>query len=169
MLVRTLIADDAVAYQALRLAALQESSASFSSSYSEERDRTVAQVGAFLSGSAERIVLGAFDDNELVGVCGLGREPSLKRRHMGFIRGMYVVPPFRRRGVGRRLLRVALDRAVAWSDVEQLTLVVTATNTAAVALYEEFGFIAFGRAPRALRIGVEHFDEIHMVWQRGAA
>ena len=167
MHLRTLTSDDAVAYQALRLAALQESPTSFSASYGEERDRTAAQVAAFLSGSTERIIFGAFDDNELVGVCGLGRELSLKQRHAGFIRGMHVVPHFRRRGVGRALLRAALDRAIAWPDVEQLTLIVTATNTAAVALYEELGFVAFGRAPRALRVGVQYFDEIHMVWRRG--
>src|SRR5262245_54956554 len=169
MHLRTLTHDDAVIYQALRLAALQESPTSFSSSYGEERDRSVAQIAVFLSGSEDRIIFGAFEDNELVGVCGLGREPSLKQRHAGFIRTMYVVPRLRRSGVGRGLLRAALNQANTWPDVEQLTLVVTATNVAAVALYEEFGFIAFGRAPRALRVGNEYFDEIHMVWRRGAA
>ena len=169
MHLRALTADDALVYQVLRLAALRESPASFSSSYEEERERTVAQVAAFLAGSAERIVFGAFSEDELVGVCGLGREPSLKQRHAGFIRSMYVAPSFRRRGIGRQLLQAAFDRATAWPDVEQLTLAVTAINTVAVALYERAGFVPYGRAPRSLRIGAEYLDEIHMVWRRRAA
>jgi RimJ/RimL family protein N-acetyltransferase len=169
MRLRALTGDDAMAYQALRLAALQESPTSFSSSYEEERARTVAQVEAFLAGSSERIVFGAFSEKELVGVCGLGREQNLKQRHVGFIRSMYVAPDFRERGIGSKLLQAALDQATAWPEIEQLTLAVTATNTAAVALYERFGFIPFGHARRTLRIGGEYFDEIHMVWWRAAA
>jgi RimJ/RimL family protein N-acetyltransferase len=169
MHLRVLTGDDAIAYQALRLAALQESPTSFSSSYEEERSRTVAQVEAFLTGSPERIVFGAFSEKELVGVCGLGREQSLKQRHVGFIRSMYVAPDFRERGIGRKLLEAVLDRATAWPEIEQLTLAVTATNTVAVALYERFGFIPFGQARRTLRIGGKYFDQIHMVWRPGAA
>ena len=169
MYIRTLTADDSAAYQALRLAALRESPASFNSSYEEERDRTVAQVAAFLAGASERIVFGAFAESELVGVCGLGREPNLKQRHAGFIRGMYIVPSARGCGVGRGLLQAALDHVSTCGDLEQLTLVVTATNTAAMALYRKLGFVEFGRAPRALRIGAEYHDEIHMVWRRCAA
>jgi ribosomal protein S18 acetylase RimI-like enzyme len=48
--------------------------------------------------------------------------------------------------------------------VEQVKLSVTATNQAAVHLYESVGFVGVGRLPRALRLGHEYFDELMMVW-----
>ena len=94
MYLRTLTADDSTVYQSLRLAALRESPASFSSSYEEERDRTVAQVAAFLAGASERIVFGAFAETELVGVCGLGASRTSSSDMRGLFAGctLFQVP-----------------------------------------------------------------------------
>ena len=169
MNIRALGPEDATAFQELRLFALSESPSAFGSSYEEERDRTAQQVEAFVAGSAERTIFGCIANNQLVGVCGVGREQGLKERHVAFIRSMYVAPTARGHGVGRELLLAAVDKAAQWSGVEQVSLAVTAANAPAVNLYRSCGFVEVGRMPRALKVQAEYFDEITMLYRLGAA
>jgi len=72
---------------------------------------------------------------------------------------MYVAPALHRRGVGSALLRAVIDHARPRVAVVQLT--VLRANSAAMALYEQFGFVSFGTEKRALRHqGVDHDDEL---------
>ena len=164
MNIRTLYASDASNFQRLRLAGLLEAPSAFASNYQEEKDRTIEQVQGHLVGSSETVIIGGFQECELLGVVGVGREQRLNERHMAFIRSMYVAPQARGRGFGRRLLSAALAQVSSWHGVEQVKLSVTATNQAAVHLYESVGFVGVGRLPRALRLGHEYFDELMMVW-----
>lgn len=166
MLVRRLVPQDAADYRTLRLAALRESPASFGSSYEEECDRPVEEFAALL-GAGERVFFGAYRDAQLVGSVGVGRESSLKERHKGFIRAMYVVPTARSHGIGRALLASALDFAATLPDLQQVTLAVNADNLFAIRLYTAAGFRQFGLEPRALRVGGVYHDEIHMVRIQG--
>lgn len=56
-----------------------------------------------------------------------------------------VAPTSRRRGIGRALLTSALARARA---ARVAHLEVRVSNAAAIALYEQLGFVAVGRRPR---------------------
>ena len=163
MIVRTLNGEDASAFQALRLFALRESPTSFGSSYEEEYSRTNQQIVTHLAGSPERKFVGCFDDVELLAVVGVGREQSIKERHIAFIRSMYVTPPARGKGVGRELMLAAIAEAAAWDGVEQITLSVTASNHSAILLYRHVGFVEVGRMPRALRVDGTYYDELSMV------
>jgi ribosomal-protein-alanine N-acetyltransferase len=58
-----------------------------------------------------------------------------------------VSPSIRRRGIGTVLLRETLIRLAA-SGVETVFLEVSVNNTAGLALYSGFGFVAAGRRPR---------------------
>lgn len=169
MHIRALVEEDAAAYLDLRLFALRESPSSFGSSYEEEKDRTLTQARAFLANTGERVTFGAFEGAALVGLCGVGREAGLKERHRGFIRSMYVAPPNRAKGVGGALLARACEHAASLPGLEQLTLAVTAGNESAMALYVRQGFVTYGCAPRALRVGERYFDEVHMVKHLAAA
>ena len=62
-------------------------------------------------------------------------------------------------GVGRALLDALLARASADDELHQLTLSVTASNAAAVRLYERAGFVRYGTLPRAIRVGGRYFDK----------
>jgi ribosomal protein S18 acetylase RimI-like enzyme len=167
MHLRRLAADDSAAFQALRLLGLRESPASFGSSFEEECNRTNEQVATLIAGSDERIFFGAFIEGDLIGVVGVGREGGMKERYRAFIRSMYVAPEARRSGVARSLMEAALEKTHSWHGVEQVTLAVTASNEPAVQLYRSLGFIEYGLAPRALRIGTEYFDELQMVHHQG--
>lgn len=163
MNIRTLHASDASDFQRLRLAGLLETPSAFASNYQEEKGRTIEQVQGHLVGSSEALMIGGFQECELLGVIGVGREQRVNERHMAFIRSMYVAPQARGQGFGRRLLSAALAQVSLWDGAEQVKLSVTATNQAAVHLYQSVGFVAVGRLPRALRIGNEYFDELMMV------
>jgi len=57
-----------------------------------------------------------------------------------------VLPEFRRRGIGSMLLRVALDElSLVRQDINMVTLEVRESNTAAIKLYEKFGFKVIGK------------------------
>jgi len=163
MHIRTLHAFDASDFQRLRLAGLLEAPSAFASNYQEENDGTIEQVQGHLVGSSETLMIGGFQECELLGVVGVGREPRVNERHMAFIRSMHVAPQARGQGLGRRLLRAALAQISLRHGVEQVKLSVTATNQDAVHLYQSVGFFALVRLSRALRLGHEYFDELMMV------
>jgi putative acetyltransferase len=77
-------------------------------------------------------------EGEIVGRLSLSRDAHPASRHVADL-GLMVDARFRRRGVGRALL----EAAVSWArrnDVSKLELHVFPWNTAAIALYESFGF-----------------------------
>ena len=169
MRIRRLLPPDASAFQDLRLRGLLESPTAFGSSYEEEVDRSIPAIAASLDEGSGRNMFGAFIDNKLVGVVGVGRESALKEMHRGFIRSMYVAPESRRQGICRALMGEALHFAKAMPGLRQVTLAVTAGNSAAIAIYERFGFKVCGRSPEALHVQGTYYDEIQMVCHLGDA
>jgi ribosomal protein S18 acetylase RimI-like enzyme len=161
--IRVLNAADAAVFKAIRLHALQESSSAFGSSYEEEKDRTEEQWVQFVSPGANRNIIGAFENNLLIGIVGVGRESGLKCTHAGFIRTMFVDPAYRDRGVGKALVSNAIEKARAMPGLDHLTLAVNATNEAAIRLYRAMGFVEYGRYPRALLVDGQFHDELLML------
>lgn len=160
---RTLVPEDASAFQALRLHGLREAPTAFASSFDEECDRPLATIASRLSASDKGAVFGAFDESNLVGITGIRREDHSKLAHKAFLWGVYVAPAFRKRGIGRQLVSQALDYAFATLRLRQVNLGVNRSNLAAIALYETLGFETFGVEEGFLLVdGVLH-DETHMV------
>lgn len=77
-----------------------------------------------------------------------GRE---KRRHIAWVLRMYVPAAHAGRGVGRALLRAAIDTARQLPGVDKLNLTVAAHNAHAVGLYESEGFRTFASEADAFR------------------
>lgn len=74
---------------------------------------------------------------------------------------MGIIPAYRGRGLGRRLLSAALNQARI-SGLIRVELSVHADNTRAVALYEKTGFIREGVQRRSVLIDGRFIDTVNM-------
>ncbi len=166
VLLRELCPDDAEAYRPLRLEALQDAPSAFASSFEEESARDLEATRERLRAGPDGATFGAFLAGRLVGTSTIFRVSRLKERHKAYLVGMYVAPTARRSGVGRALVAAVLDRAQTMPGLRQVLLGVEAGNAPARALYEAFGFEAFGTERDALIVDGVAYDEVHMVWFR---
>lgn len=167
MSIRRLTPSDAPAFVALRVAALRHEPLAFASSLGDDHAVSLEVVRKALAGAEEDVVLGFFEQGELVGNLGVIRNAKAKRRHKAELWGLYVAPDFRRRGVARALLAAAIERARGWDGLEQVQLGVTTTAVAASCLFESTGFVAWGLEPRALQSSGVFVDEVHMLLSLG--
>ncbi|NTU62932.1 MAG: GNAT family N-acetyltransferase [Chloroflexi bacterium] len=162
MPIRQLTDTDVEIYRVLRLHCLRESPHAFTNSYEEFSQRTLDSIAQQFR-SRENFTLGAFENDQLVGMVGFYRENALKLRHKGYVVSMYVLPEYRSHGIARALLIEAIDRAKRLPDLKQLLLGVVVTQTTARRLYESLGFVVYGREPDAVKIDDEYFDEEFML------
>lgn len=159
-MIRRLTADDALLYRDLRLMALRDHPAAFTSAYEDE----VAQP---LSLYAERLTSSTVfaDDrsDRLDGMAGFYIREGLKTCHRGILWGMYVRPSARGTGLAMALIEAIKDHARPL--VEEVMLGVGTDNPAAIARYRAAGFVRCGSERRAIKIGDRYFDEILMAYR----
>jgi RimJ/RimL family protein N-acetyltransferase len=161
--IRFLTSQDVVVYRELRLQALSESPTAFASSFEQEACLTLTDFAKRLSthDNLNSSIFGAFDESDrLIGMLGFSRENRPKRAHVGNLWSMYVLPKFRRRGVGATLLDRALSHAQQLDGLRQIILAVTANNVAASYLYQSRGFEGFGLERDALFVDGRYLDEV---------
>lgn len=164
--VRVLTADDAAAFQVVRLRALQDHPEAFGSSYEEEEGFSVEQVAKGF-GSPDSLMFGAFDADMLVGIANLSRYGRVKMRHRAMIGAMYVVPEARGKQAGKALMDAALKHARSFDGLEDVVLAVTVGNDAARHLYVNAGFESYSIDPRLIKVGDHYFDVEWMVLRIG--
>jgi len=81
---------------------------------------------------------------------------------------MGLLPPYRGRGLGRRLLKKIVTAGWAFG-LERIELQAYGSNTLAIALYERFGFVHEGRRRKARFLDGEYDDTVIMGLLRGEA
>ncbi|EKO3559106.1 GNAT family N-acetyltransferase [Vibrio metschnikovii] len=129
---------DSLKYRELRLESLRLYPEAFGSDY-----RTQSQLPKLFfeqmieKESNDHIMLGAFYNNELVGLCGL---LSLEQSHSLELVQMYVSPNVRGKSIGQTLLTKAKS-VLQDRNGDRLELTVYSGNLAAIKSYEKFGFI----------------------------
>jgi ribosomal protein S18 acetylase RimI-like enzyme len=107
---------------------------------------TLAQVAAMqASPSVVQIVAAAGD--HIVGWADIRRLETPGFTHRGTL-GMGVVPSFRRRGLGKRLLNDIIERS-RYLRVTRIELQVLLSNVVALQLYRRYGFQIEGALPAA--------------------
>ena len=106
------------------------------------------------------IRLVAVDGGRVVGWIDIMVEDIEGFTHVGRL-GMGVLKRYRGRGIGQTLFEAALHAAQD-EGLERVELDVYASNTAAISLYEKFGFEVEGRKRRARKLDGEYDDMLIM-------
>jgi len=115
--------------------------------------------------SNDSFTLGAYAENVLAGVVSFVRdgEDREKLRHKGMVSTMYVSKEFRGQGIAGALLEELIKRVKTISDIEQINLIVIASNSKAKQLYEKFGFEKYGTEHNSIKWKGKYFSEDQMV------
>jgi RimJ/RimL family protein N-acetyltransferase len=150
--VRSAVADDAPATLALFRSVVDEGL--YTVQEPSEVKITEAEERAYIEAGREdpgRPCLVATVDGAVVGMVRAQAEPYRRTRHFADINSMWVYEPWWRRAVARLLLDALISWAWHHPEIEKLGLYVFSTNTAAIHLYEQHGFVIEGRYPRDMK------------------
>ena len=163
MEIRKLTSDDAKDYWNLRLEALQQDPEAFATTYEDAISRVdpLKSVASKMAAD-ESATLGAFIDNQLVGVMTITQEGAPKLRHRVNLFAVYVTPKVRGKRVGTALLQEVVEYTKQMPLVEKINLTVVSTNETAIKLYEKVGFKSFGLEHQAMKMNDSYVDEVYM-------
>lgn len=164
MEVRRLTIADLDACFACRLRALENAPTAFVTSLDEDRTRGPERFAKILGDQGDdRVIFGAISDGSIFGTAGVHCGDRAKTRHKATISGMYVDAVQRRKGIGGRLLDLALDHARQKMKSAVVHLSLEAENDAARELYVSRGFVVWGTEPQATFANGRFHNELHMV------
>ena len=138
----------------------------FGLSYPDEMDFSIADEEAFISHYAAdqgSIMITAFDGSRLVGnaslSCVMEKQKTMHRATFG----MAILKSDWGQGLGKKILSELIAFAKQ-AGYEFLELEVSASNMAAVHLYQALGFVTYGKRPRSLRLkSGGYYDELLML------
>lgn len=114
-----------------------------------------------IENSTDDVMFVAKDNGRIIGDASLSRLPR-RMKHRGDF-GISVIQEYCNRGIGSRLLSEIINFAKE-NSFEIIELQVRSDNTAAIHLYEKFGFQKFGTHNSFFRIGEEEipFDYMYL-------
>lgn len=134
---RKLFPEERKIYRNIRLESLEKFPASFGASYQEalkiEKFRMESDIE---EQTAERFVLGAFADKELIGICTFVKDEN----DTGNIYQMYVKKEYQGKNIGLGLIDAVIDEARQQFHEIEICLEVTHGNESAYRLYKKAGF-----------------------------
>lgn len=109
--------------------------------------------------------LAAIDGDRMVGWCDICRHSFEVERHSGTL-GIGLLPDYRGRGIGRRLIEATIAAADALS-IERIELTVLADNVRAIRLYETTGFVREGLTRASYRFSDSDYRDVVLMARLG--
>ncbi len=150
-------------YKAVMLHAYENAADAFTSTPEERASEPDAWwVRRVADPQGMTIAFGAIEGTDLVGTVALEFSAKPKTRHKALVVGMYVLPAWRSKGVGRGLLQAAIGHCVARGDIVAVQLEVTEGNEPAARLYRDLGFVQYGLEPMAVLTPSGFKSKVHM-------
>ena len=106
----------------------------------------------------EMVKLMVFVGGELVAGGDVIRSSFVAAKHLGEL-GIIVAKPMRGKGIGRKLVELLIEQArERLPGLEMIILSVYKQNQVAIQLYEQLGFMEYGRLPNG-RKRIEGYDD----------
>lgn len=144
---RKLTAVDAPTYRAIRLESLRLYPQNFGASYEQQKELPRLHMEAVLEAGGEngRFVMGAFDDDQLVGICAfIPYAPADKPpRGDGMIIQVYVKAAYSGQKVGLGLMQAMICAAFQQPGINEIILSVKQGNIPAIRVYKQAGFTPY--------------------------
>lgn len=151
-------------YHKIRLECLDQFPKNFGGLYIEEKtsknfkfDKIIGQE------DSTDFLVGAFKDNNLIGICGFIQEKREKTKHVGEISGMYVQQKYNGQSIGSGLLKFTIDSAFENPVLEKIILAVADKNKNAHNLYLKHNFKIYGRLEKYFKYQEEYETQVFMV------
>lgn len=162
MIIQKITINNAEDYRKIRLEGLYNNPSSFGTTYSEEALKTIDEFRNRIPVDNNNFILGCYEDEKLIGIVVFSQEERIKVKHKAYIRSMYVKQEYRRKGIGKLLLKELIEKAKAINDIEILLLDVVTNNISAKQLYLSFGFKIYGIEKMAYKFNNQYFDMDYM-------
>ena len=144
---RKLVSGDSLQYREIRLHSLKTQPESFGSTFAAQSILPQLMFERALEQPVDhRFVIGAFDQIQLLGICGFlpfAQDHHRKLNNTGTLVQLYLRPAFRGKGVGLELVRATLHQAFICRSIDQVILGVKSANNSAIRVYQDAGFISY--------------------------
>ncbi len=164
ILYRKLVSTDTKQYRDIRLESLKLYPENFDSNYEQQiKLPKLMFEQALEQPTDDRFVMGAYDQQMLVGICGF--IPFLSNNgfpvyHIGTIIQMYVKSQYRGKKVGLNLVKSTMDEAFKIPSIQQIFLEVLEGNKSAIRVYEQAGFQTYDGEAGGVRMDSEEIKQM---------
>jgi len=150
---------DSKQYRKLRLLSLQLHPKNFLSKYEEQvKLEEMFMERCLRENDLNNLMFGAFEKDELIGICGFNRGSKDIMMHSGEIIQMFVIPEKSGNKIGFNLLSFSIDKLFQEKGIEQVSLWVNTDIISANKVYEQVGFKQCGYMKNAFKENNEYKD-----------
>lgn len=160
IIIKHLTVKDIDDYKSIRLELLQNTPTNFGSSFDEEKAFPESMWINRLSKDTV-YTLGAFKNDEIVGITVCVMSPRKKMKHVASIHSVYVKEGFRKMNIAGTLLEYAFD-LLKTAEIEVVNLSVVSDNLNAINLYKRFGFESYGLEKKSIKYNKQYYDLLLM-------
>ncbi|PWK17716.1 GNAT family N-acetyltransferase [Xanthomarina spongicola] len=151
-------------YREIRLECLKNFPENFGSNYQDEKAKDVLFFQPHIEKqNTNNFIIGAFNNNNLVGISGFNRYESEKTKHRGRIIQVYVKLEYQGQHIGSNIIKATIEEAFKISGIEQIEINVLTNNVNAEKLYNKLGFEAYGVQENYIKIDNKYYDQKMML------